>query len=153
MVLVGNEKTLKDSEMLLQEGQEDQAQVPEPDAFDLHWRQGLATAHADDQSLCAGPGAVPVEGRPARREAQRRARYSVFRCPGRYTLQVAEFAGRSTFNVDDKRVQATRTLVKDSPLEQAYDNAEKLAEVLAKDPEIRRRDVCPTSTTTGRRAG
>src|SRR5262249_34378961 len=67
--------------------------------------------------------------------------HSLFHCPGRYTLQVAEFGGRSTFNVDDKRFK--NPLISDSPLEHAFDSAEKLAEVLAKEPGVRKTGCLP----------
>ena len=57
-------------------------------------------------------------------------------CPGRYTLQVAAFTGRSTFDPDnDPRFKGVLAAMK-SPLATAADDAERLAEALSKDKEI-----------------
>ena len=69
---------------------------------------------------------------------------SIYHCPGRYTLQVAEFGGRSVFNPSDKdpRLLDGAWLSK-SPLLTAADDAEKLAEKLAKDPDVQRTGYQP----------
>jgi hypothetical protein len=57
-------------------------------------------------------------------------------CPGRYTLQVAAFTGRSTFDPEnDPRFKGVLSAMK-SPLATAADDAERLADALSKDPEI-----------------
>jgi hypothetical protein len=57
-------------------------------------------------------------------------------CPGRYTLQVAAFTGRSTFDPEgDPRFKGVLAAMK-SPLATAADDAERLAEALSKDPEV-----------------
>ena len=50
-------------------------------------------------------------------------------CPGPFTLQVAEFSGRTTTNPDDPRFKDDK-FVGSSPLGTAFDDAEKLAENL-----------------------
>ena len=62
---------------------------------------------------------------------------SVVNCPGRYSLQIAEFAGRSTFNDKDERFQGVLSL-KRSPLATAAEDAEHLADRLAKDPDVQK---------------
>ena len=62
---------------------------------------------------------------------------SIANCPGRYSLQIAEFSGRSTFNDKDERFQGILNLKK-SPLATAADDAEHLADRLAKDPDIQK---------------
>ncbi len=68
--------------------------------------------------------------------------HSIFNCPGRYTIQIAEFGGRSTFNTQDGRFHDPGSL-KSSPLVSAASDAEKLASALAKDPEIQRTGFQP----------
>ena len=140
VVLVGNEKTLKDSEVLLHKVKKIKPKCLNGMNSIYHWRQGLGTAlrttnpYVPAQELFpskADPLVAKLNGGP----------YSVFRCPGRFTLQVAEFGGRSTFNVEDKKFK--NLLGGESPLEMAYDNAEKLAEILAKDPEVRKTGCLP----------
>lgn len=62
--------------------------------------------------------------------------HTIFNCPGRYSLEVASFTGRSTFNVEAARL-AGNEILKKSPLMTAFDDSEKLAAALAKAEEIR----------------
>jgi hypothetical protein len=63
-------------------------------------------------------------------------------CPGRYTLQVANFTGRTTLDPDnDPRFKGL--LATKSPLVTAHDDAERLAEALSKDAEIRKTGAQP----------
>ncbi len=57
--------------------------------------------------------------------------HSLFKCPGPYTLQVAEFSGRTSPDANDPRFQNPGFLKK-SPLATAADDAESLAANLAK---------------------
>jgi hypothetical protein len=59
--------------------------------------------------------------------------YSLYHCPGPVTLQVAEFTGRATLNTKDSRFSNPKFLGL-SPLGRAGDDAEKLANALAKNP-------------------
>ncbi len=68
--------------------------------------------------------------------------HSVFHCPGRYSLQVAEFGGRTSFNAQDPKF-FDNAFLKSSPLATAAGDAEKLADLLAKDPEIQRTGFQP----------
>ncbi len=64
-------------------------------------------------------------------------------CPGNYSLEVASFAGRSTFDPEnDNRFKGMLAAVK-SPLATAADDAERLAEALAKDKEIQKTGYKP----------
>lgn len=56
---------------------------------------------------------------------------SLYNCPGPYALQVAEFLGRSTTDQNDSRFLSNEFLAK-SPLQGAAEDAERLAESLAK---------------------
>ena len=63
-------------------------------------------------------------------------------CPGRYTLQVANFGGRTSLDPDnDPRFKGI--LGGKSPLETAHDDAERLAEALSKDAQIRKTGYQP----------
>jgi hypothetical protein len=140
VVLVGNEKTLKDSEILLWKVKKIKPKCLNQMRSIYSWRVGLHTAlrttnpYVPAQELFprkTDPLVMKLNGGP----------HSIFRCPGHYTLQVAEFGGRSTFDVADKRFK--NPLITDSPLEQAFDSAEKLANALSKDPEVQKTGCLP----------
>lgn len=57
---------------------------------------------------------------------------SVLKCPGPYSLQVAEFVGRSTFDTNKDQHLFTPGFLKQGPLAKAADDAEGLANALAK---------------------
>jgi hypothetical protein len=63
--------------------------------------------------------------------------HSIFNCPGRYSLEIAMFSGRSTFEVESARMMGV-DILKKSPLATAHDDAERLAEALARTPEMRK---------------
>ena len=140
VVLVGNEKTLKDSEVLLHKVKKIKPKCLNQMHSIYSWRQGLGTALRTTNPYVPAQELFPSKNDSLVKKLNS-GPFSVFRCPGRYTLQVAEFGGRATFNVEDKRFK--NPLISDSPLEQAFDNAEKLAEVLAKDPEVRKTGCLP----------
>lgn len=58
-------------------------------------------------------------------------RKSLYNCPGPYALQVAEFLGRATTDTNDPRF-LSQDLLKQSPLATAAEEAEQLAENLAR---------------------
>jgi hypothetical protein len=59
------------------------------------------------------------------------SKHSLFNCPGPYALQVAEFLGRSTTDQNDSRF-LSRQFLETSPLQEAAEQAERLAESLNK---------------------
>jgi hypothetical protein len=65
---------------------------------------------------------------------------SIVNCPGRYSLQVANFSGRSEYQIgaQSQQFQILAPDLRKSPLYTAHDNAEKMAQKLANDPEVRR---------------
>ncbi len=65
---------------------------------------------------------------------------SIANCPGRFSLQIAQFSGRSTFDLNDPKGGPTQPLfnLRNSPLQTAHDDAERMADKLSKAPEIRR---------------
>lgn len=140
-VLVGNEKTLAASEKLLHEVKKIRPKCLEamPSIFDWRSHQGLSSAvrttnpYQPTQNLF--PGKVE---RDAFVDKINNGPHNVFRCPGRYSLQVAQFTGRSVFNPSEKDDRwFGDNWHKKSPLATAYDDAEELAALLAKDPKVR----------------
>jgi hypothetical protein len=140
VVLVGNEKTLRDSEVLLHRVKKIKPKCLNQMHSIYHWREGLHKALRTTNPYVPAQELFPRKTDPLVMKLNS-GPHSVFHCPGRYTLQVAEFGGRAMFNVDDKQFNSPQ--VSDSPLAQAFDNAEKLAEFLAKDPDVRKTGCLP----------
>lgn len=65
---------------------------------------------------------------------------SLLKNPGEFTLVVAEFGGRSTYNAKDPRFLGDKNL-KNSPLQTAFDDAEALVQVLSNSEEIKKAGV------------
>jgi hypothetical protein len=135
-VLVGNEKTEKDSALLLH-----QVKKIKPDCLNampsmFKWRQGLSTALRTTNPYVAAQYLYPRKSDRLVVQMNQTSR-SIANCPGRYSLQVAEFSGRSTFNDKDDRFQGLLNL-KRSPLATAGEDAERLADRLAKDPDLQK---------------
>src|SRR5262249_9183311 len=58
-------------------------------------------------------------------------------CPGQYSLQVAQFSGRSVFDLNPgKSSPIALASLRDSPLQTAHDDAERMADKLGRAPEI-----------------
>ncbi len=109
------------------------------------WRKGLSTATRTTNPF------VPIQmiypGRPKVNPIVSKLNSgprSVYHCPGRYTLQVAMFGGRSTF-IDDKKTTGlfNNEWLSKSPLRTAADDAERVADMIAKDPEVQRTGFQP----------
>ena len=64
---------------------------------------------------------------------------SIANCPGHYTLQVASFTGRTTYDLNGQGSSITKGLLDPhtSPLRRAHDDAERIADKLASTPEIK----------------
>lgn len=141
-VLVGNEKSLDDSEALLKK-----VKKLKPDCLDKipqvwNFRKGKGLSKA---MLTTNPY-VPAEQLYQRKPdvllmQMNEGPHSVFRCPGNYSLQIAEFTGRSAFVTSDKKFLGFSG--KGTPLKDAADNAEKLAAALAKDKEVQQTGYQP----------
>jgi hypothetical protein len=137
-VMVGNEKTTKDAFDL-----KNKIKHLHPVCIDgapqmWHIRTGKGLSRA----LVTTNPFVPAEDIFARQPDvmlinMNDGPHNIRRCPGRFTLQVANFTGRSTMNVQNdprfKGLMADR-----SPLATAHDDAERLAEALTKDRDIQR---------------
>jgi hypothetical protein len=140
VVLVGNEKTLKGSEELLHQVKKIKPKCLNEKPSIYHWREGLSKALRTTNPFVPAQELFPQKPDPFVMKLNGGA-HSVFHCPGRYTLQVAEFGGRATFLSNERT--SKNPLDSDSPLERAFDDAEKLAETLAKDPDIRKTGALP----------
>ncbi len=135
-VLVGNEKTEKDSALLLH-----QVKKIKPDCLNalpsmFKWREGLEKALRTTNPYVAAQYLYPRKSDRLVVQMNQTSR-SIANCPGRFSLQVAEFAGLSTFNDKDEHFQGLLNL-KRSPLATAGEDAEHLADRLAKDPDIQK---------------
>jgi hypothetical protein len=64
---------------------------------------------------------------------------SIVNCPGHYTIQVANFSGHSAYGLPGQGMAAFDNILNErrSPLRTAHDDAEKLADRLARSPEIK----------------
>jgi hypothetical protein len=139
VVLVGNEKTLADSVALLHRVKKIKPKCLEQMPTIFVWRTGKGLQNA----LRTTNPYVPVQNLfPGRRKDKlivemNDGPHSVMKCPGRYTLQVADFSGRSMINPNLKEPRLLdASAIKDSPLMTAMDDAEKLADKLNRDPDL-----------------
>jgi hypothetical protein len=134
-VLVGDEKTMADARKVWHK-----VKKIKPDCLNgmphlFQWREGL------DKALVTFNPLVPAQNiYSGRRDPlvvqMNEGPRTVLNAPGRYTLEVANFTGRSTYDVQRGMAMST-SILKRSPLATAHEDAEKLAEALAKTPEIR----------------
>jgi len=137
-VLVGNEKTLADSEKLLHRVRKLNPKCLEGMPKMYFWRTGLAYAirttnpYAPAQTLYQKTRdklVVQMNG----------GLRSIVNCPGRYSLQVAEFTGRSAYQFGGQELVADPLPnVRTSPLRTAAADAEKMADKLARDRDVAR---------------
>ena len=142
-VLVGDEKTTKDAFDLMH-----RVKKLHPVCIDgmpqmFHWRKGRGLSRAITTSNPFVPAEDLFPHQPdvmvgKINDGPHNIRY----CPGRYTLQVANFSGRSTFDPkSESRFQGL--LSSTSPLATAADDAERLADALAKDKDIQKTGFQP----------
>jgi len=137
-VLVGNEKTLANQEKLWQQVRKIKPKCIEQMSSPFKWREGLSRSYRTTNPY------VPAQYLFPRTKDRLMVRMnsglsSIVNCPGRYSLQIAEFSGRSTYMLNPFQ-QPLHLLpnLKDSPLREAADKAERMAEKLAKDGEFQR---------------
>jgi hypothetical protein len=142
MVLIGDEKTLADQDALWKK-----VKLLHPRCLNempklwLH-REGLSRALKTANPYVPAQVLYPGRKKDKLIAQMNDGPHSVFHCPGRYSLQVAEFGGRTSFNAQDPKF-FDNAFLKTSPLATAAADAEKLADVLAKDPEIQRTGYQP----------
>ena len=143
-VLVGDEKTTHDAFKLMHEIKKLHPVCIDGQPQMWHFRKGKGLSRA----MTTTNPFVPAEDLFARppdvmigkiNDGPHNIRY----CPGRYTLQVANFTGRSTQDPEnDPRFKGIMAAMK-SPLATAADDAERLAEALSRDPEVRKTGFQP----------
>jgi hypothetical protein len=137
-VLIGNEKTQAAQEKLWREVKKLQPKCLEHIPSPFPWRRGLGTAIRTTNPFIPAQYLYPRTQDKLVMQMNMGLR-SIVNCPGQFSLQVAEFSGRSMydFNPTAPPVHSLFTL-KDSPLRTAHDDAERMAEKLAKAPEIQK---------------
>ena len=133
-VLVGNEKTLKGSEALLHKVKKIKPKCLDNMPTMYIWQTGLSKAIRTTNPYVPAQNLFPGNN-DAFITRMNQGPQSIYNCPGHYTLQVAEFSGRSTFNIAGTQSLGDLGLKK-SPLITAADDAEKMAQSLAKSDEI-----------------
>lgn len=141
-VLVGDEKTLMGSELLLHKVKKLRPKCLEGMPKLFAWRQGLS--HAIRTTNPYVPAQLLYPRAPDRLVvSMNRGLRSVVHCPGPYSLQVAQFTGRSTFNLSGKDQSLAGSIIdlKSSPLRTAHDDAERLADNLTRSPDFRKLGV------------
>lgn len=135
-VMVGDEKTEEDANNLWKRVKKIKPKCLNemPKLFALH--EGLSRAMITTNPYVPAQYLFPKK-KDKLLVSMNSGRQSVTHCPGRYSLLIADFTGRSTFKTQDDQFKALRFL-KTSPLATAADDAEQLADKLAKQPEVRK---------------
>lgn len=145
-VLVGNCKTIDESEKVLKQVKKVRAACLDglPSTFGVRTHKGLAGAFRTTNPFVPTQDLYPAKADPLIAQMNS-GPHSFMKCPTRYSLQVAEFFGRDTVVVNGRGGNAglnakseDDSRLRTSPLINAAKDAEKLAEALAKDPEVRR---------------
>ncbi len=139
-VLVGNEKTLQGSEILLHKVKKLHPKCLDGMPRSWIWREGPSHALPNDESLCAGAMALSQgAGPPGRPDelgpAEHRQLPRPLHAPGRAVLQAArsyDLKGPGDHDGPEP-IFNPRT----SPLQTAHDDAERLADKLSRVPEIK----------------
>lgn len=137
-VLVGNEKTMADQEKLWRHVKKLKPKCLDGMSSPFPWRQGLS--HALRTTNPYVPAQLLYPQSRDRLVVQINAGLrSIVNCPGRYSLQVAEFSGRSAYQLNPNQpIAQVLPNLNTSPLQTAHDDAERMADKLARAPEIQR---------------
>ena len=145
-VLVGNEKTLEGSKKLLKEVRKIRPKCLNEIPTIFNWREGLSQATRTTNPFVPAQNIFPGLRKDRLVDQMNAGPQSIYKCPGRYTLQVAEFTGRSSYEFKNSE-KAPKFLdpawLKKSPLISAADDAERVAAALAKDPEVKQTGFKP----------
>jgi hypothetical protein len=143
-VLVGDEKTTQDAFKLMQ-----QIKKLHPVCIDgqpqmMPWRKGQGLSRAITTTNPFVPAEELFPNQPDVMIGQMNdGPHNIRYCQGRYTLQIANFTGRTTQDPkNDPRFKGLMNAMK-SPLETAADDAERLADALSKDKEIQKTGFQP----------
>lgn len=134
-VLVGNEKTLVGSERLLKQVRKINPKCLEGMSSPYWWRKGLSYAIRTTNPYVAAQNLYAKT--PDRLLVQmNRGQQSIVNCAGRYSLQVADFSGRTSYQFNGQVNPTALSNLRTSPLQTAAADAEKMAEKLAHLPQF-----------------
>jgi hypothetical protein len=140
-VLVGNEKTLQGSEELLHEVKKLNPKCLEGMPVLFRWREGGGLHRAIRTTNPYVPAQWLFPKAPDRLMLQMNSGLrSIANCPGHFTLQVANFTGRSGYDLNGEMSMMAQKIfdAHTSPLKTAAADAEHLADKLMRTPEIQR---------------
>jgi hypothetical protein len=137
-VFIGDEKTPAAQEKLLREIKNIHPKCLEGVSTPFWWRTGLSSAFRVTNPYMA-VRQVSSQANDRLVVRMNSGLRSIANCPGRYSLQVADFSGRTAFQLNPN-VAPTQLLpnLNSSPLRKAADDAERMADKLSKAPEIQR---------------
>jgi hypothetical protein len=138
-VLVGDEKTLQATEALLHRVKKIHPVCLEGMPRLFAWRDGLSHALRTTNPMV--PAQLLYPRAPDRLVvSMNKGMRSVVHNPGHFTLQVAMFTGRSTYDLNGKGHGFGGGILDpgSSPLRSAHNDAERLADNLARSPEFRK---------------
>ncbi len=138
-VLVGNEKTEAATEILLNKVRKLNPKCLTHMTPIYPWRTGLMHATRTTNPYVPAQHLYPKTPDKLVIQMNHGLR-SLGHCPGHYSLQIAQFSGRTSFDLNSVGGQPSRSLLnpKESPLKTAHDDAERMADKLSKAPEVRR---------------
>ena len=136
-VLVGDEKTIKDSNVLMHKIKKIHPVCIDGVQQMWDWRKGKGLTRA---TMTTNPF-VPAENLfPQQRDIIvsqiNEGPHNIRNCPGRYTLEIANFEGQKAIQADGELQLKPRALFAKSPLATAADDAERLADSMAKDKQV-----------------
>ena len=142
MVLVGDCATVKEAKNLLGSVKKLKPDFLQQVPSLMPWRhKDLSRAFVTTNPLLPSEKLFPNRQDPLIK-AMNSHPHSISKCNGNFTLQVAEFTGRSAYVQDGKFVNDDK-LLKSSPLATAGDDAERLVDALLRDKEFRKLGVQP----------
>lgn len=137
-VMVGDEKTVKDSVVLLKKVKGLRLACFNGGNRRLPFHQGRELSRAIRTTNPFVPAELLFAQKPDVLLGQMNGGpHNILNCPGRYSLQVAEFSGRSSFDGEHDQ-KFTLTGFEKSPLKTAADDAERMAEALNKDRAVQK---------------
>jgi hypothetical protein len=137
-VLVGNETTLAGQEKLWRHVKKLNPKCLEGMSSPYWWRKGLSQALRTTNPYVPAQLLYP-QPKDKMVVLWNSGQRSIANCPGAYSLQIADFSGRSTFQFGSNDMpQQLLPDLRSSPLRTAHDDAERMAEKLSKAPEIQK---------------
>ena len=139
-VLVGNEKTQRDCEKLHHQVKKLKPKCLGGISSIFPWRDGLSKAIRTTNPYVSAQDLYPRkhDGLIAKMNT---TDWSIAHCPGRYSLEIAQFSGRTTFDEKDENFKENikgMMYLRSSPLRTAASDAEELAAAVRKDPEVQK---------------